>query len=394
MSRWTTLMAILTLVVLLTMKNLWRTFPTAFYVLCITTFVAWYCEIDQTAGISLVKSSGAIPAGLPGPSNIFSGSFDWSTLLSGAALIAVLGYMESASVAKKFEGKSKMKVSLPQELLALGVANLMGAFFRAYPTTGSLSRTGLNFQVGSKSPFSSFFVAIIVGTVLLFLTSVIGYIPNCVLAAIVISAALNLITYEEPLYIAKTNPFSLLPLLITFIATLLIGPEYGVIIAIALSLIEVVWRTARPQVRILGRLAGTTTYKDQNRFENLIATPGIIVLRVEAKLYFVNNSHFLSTMSKAIKANKAPVHAVVIDAEGIISIDPSACHALTNVISTLSDKKIMFLWANVKISVKKTMDKSHLTDQIKEDHFFSTVHEAVQYAESTMSQPANNGQLI
>jgi len=380
----TTCMAILTTVVLLLFRKLWRPFPSSFLILCVTTFYGWYLQLDNTVGIKLLRDIAIIPPGLPKPINIFAAKPDYSTgqIFLGAFIICIVGFMEAISVAKKYAMKKQYKVSVNQELYALGFANIIGSFFQAYPITGSLSRTALNSLAGSRTPLSSIGVAIVIGGALLFATQVFAYTPLCVLAAVVVAAASNLLDYDEIIWLARVAPLELLPLFLTLIGTLLLGVEIGVAVAVILALVQTLWTASHPHIPILGHLPGTVLYKDAKRFPNATLTPGVLVVRMDARIFFANASRMRDKMLKYQRTEKPPIHSVVLDASSINSIDATGVQMLQSLSAYYKSNNIHFYWAGVKGPVREYMEKTKLTNLIGPENFFVTTHDAVQYAKS------------
>ena len=171
----------------------------------------------------VVNIVGQVPKGLPSFSLPIFSLDSIQTLLPIALTISFVGFMESIAVAKSIAAKEKYKVDANQELIGLGLANIVGSFFRAYPVTGGFSRSAVNYQAGAKTPLASLITALLIVLTLLFFTPLFYYLPKAVLAAIVMVAVFGLIDINEPVHLFRLKPVDGWTLVITFVATLVIG---------------------------------------------------------------------------------------------------------------------------------------------------------------------------
>lgn len=375
---WTTALGLMCVGLIFCMRYLHRRVPASLLLLILTTLLNWIFDLSTKLGL---KEVGALPDGLPEPSWVHALSWDnIKTAFPAAATVSLLGFIESISVAKQFAAKRQYHISVGQELLALGVCNLGGAFFQAFPVTGSLSRSAVNFQAGSRSPLSSLFTAGLISLTLLFLTPAFRYTPLFVLASIVVSAAVLLIDYEEVIFLFKIGDrVDLAQMLIVFLGTLLLGPELGVMVAIAVSLIQLIFKSAKPNFARLGRLPGTLVYKDIKRFPSALRHKGILIVRFDSNLFFANVNWFRETLTKYELKSKHTIYAIILDATGVNTLDSTSIHLLEDLVQEYKTKQIRFLWANVKGSVRDTMNASGLAKKLGVDNFFLTTHDAVDY---------------
>ncbi|MDZ7692293.1 MAG: SulP family inorganic anion transporter [Balneolaceae bacterium] len=183
---------------------------------------------------------------------------DFEQLLPTILVISLVGYMESIAVAKAIATKHGYKVDPNQELVGLGLANIGGAFFQSYPTTGGFSRTAVNNQAGARTGMASIISAAIIALTVLFLTPLFYYLPMAVLASIIMVAVAGLFDTEEMKYLWKTDRKDLAMLATTFAATLALGIEEGILVGVVLSLVVVIYSSTRPHSTELGRLGQQT----------------------------------------------------------------------------------------------------------------------------------------
>ncbi|KAG1337930.1 Sulfate transporter 4.1, chloroplastic [Cocos nucifera] len=248
-----------------------------------TTFV----KLFHPSSISVV---GEIPQGLP-KFSIPRGFQHVKSLLSTAALITGVAILESVGIAKALAAKNGYELDSNQELFGLGVANICGSFFSSYPITGSFSRSAVNHESGAKTGLSGITMGIIMGCALLFMTPLFSQIPQCALAAIVISAVMGLVDYKEALFLWRVDKKDFLLWTITCITTLVFGIEIGVIVGVGFSLAFVIHESANPHIAVLGRLPGTTVYRNILQYPEAYTYNGIVVVRIDAPIYFANISY-------------------------------------------------------------------------------------------------------
>ncbi|CAB4301087.1 unnamed protein product [Prunus armeniaca] len=246
-----------------------------------------FVKIFNPSSISLV---GDIPQGLPSFS--IPRAFGYATsLIPTALLITGVAILESVGIAKALAAKNGYELDSNQELFGLGVANIFGSFFSAYPTTGSFSRSAVNHESGAKSGLSGIVMGVLMGCALLFMTPLFEYIPQCALAAIVISAVIGLVDYEEAIFLWGVNKKDFLLWTITSTTTLFLGIEIGVLVGVGVSLAFVIHESANPHIAVLGRLPGTTVYRNTQQYPEAYTYNGIVIVRIDAPIYFANISY-------------------------------------------------------------------------------------------------------
>lgn len=339
----------------------------------------WTMGLSE-AGVKIVQD---VPDGLPAP---IIPAFDWANiqeLFPIALTISLVGFMESIAVAKAIQSKHKNYKIVPnQELIGLGIANIGGAFFQAFPTTGGFSRTAVNDQAGARTGMASILSALLIILTLLFLTPLFYYLPKAILASVIMVAVFGLIDYKEAIHLWKSDRRDFWMLIITFVATLSLGIEQGIGLGVVLSLILIIYQTTRPHLAVLGKIPGTNHYRNIKRFEDLEQRTDAIIVRFDAQLYFANTTFFKEQMEKLIKSAGPDLKALILDAESITGIDSSAMHALEEVVDELKEKEIDFYICDVKGPVRDALKRGHVTEKIGEDHFFISVQNAVDYLDT------------
>ncbi len=357
------------------LKKWKKTFPSALFVVVAGTLVTALFGLNNL-GVSIV---GNVPDGLPSfevPGLSFS---DFRQLLPIILVISLVSYMESIAVAKAIAHKRGYKIDANQELIALGGANLGGAFFQSFPTTGGFSRTAVNDQSGAGTTLASVITALLIGLTVLFLTPLFYYLPSAVLAAIIMVAVAGLFDAEEMSQLWTTDKKDLAMLGATFLATLLLGIEEGIGIGVLLSLTMVIYSSTKPHSAEVGRLGNTNNFRNVNRYPEAKTDPEILIFRFDSNLYFANVEHFQESLNENIDQRGGDLSLLVLDASSIHSIDSTGVHTLKKLIEDLDDKQIKCYMAGVIGPVRDKLKTSGVTDAMGEENFFFDVANAVAY---------------
>ncbi|NND34969.1 MAG: solute carrier family 26 protein [Saprospiraceae bacterium] len=324
-------------------------------------------DLDQ-AGVSVL---GEVPAGFP--------AFElplWNAdliikLIPTSLAIALVSFMESIAVAKAIQAKHRNYKVIPnQELRALGFANIVGSFFQSFTVTGGFSRTAVNDQAGAKSGLASIISAALIIITLLFFTHLFYSLPQAILASVILVAVSGLIDFKEARYLWRVNREDFVMLVVTFLATLTLGIELGVLIGVILSLSMVIYRTSIPHVAILGKVPGTTLYRNVSRFKNLEEREDLLIFRFDAQLYFANLNYFKEGIEAQAQKKGENLKFILIDAESINYIDSSALHLIEEMIEEYKRRNILVYFSAVKGPVRDAMALSGIVEKIGENHFF------------------------
>ncbi len=372
--------------IMLFLKRIHSQIPTAIVVVILGISLAYFTPISRY-GLQLV---GNIPNGLPG---FKIPEIPWSQLgqlFTLALAMALIAFMEVVSIGKALEEKVKSSKLVPnQELIALGTGNIVGSFFQCYPTTAGFSRTAVNFQAGAKTGVAALISATLVGLTLLFLTPVFYYLPNAILASIIMLAITSLIdlNYPQELYKNQKDEFALL--IATFLITLFVGIQEGIILGVLFSLLLMVYRTSKPHMAVLGQIKDTTYFKNVNRFApDIIERKDILVIRFDAQLFFGNKDYFYSELNKHIRSKGSALQTVIINAEAINYIDSSAIYLLKHLILELREKDIQLMIAAATGPTRDILFKTGVTELLGPENLFVRVVEAVEFIDGVHPRSA------
>jgi SulP family sulfate permease len=326
-----------------------------------------------------VKIIGDIPQGLPA-FKMPRFSLDIIVDLFPIALtLSFIAFLEAISVAKAIELKhNNYKVNPNQELIAIGMGNIVGSFFQTYPATGGLSRSAVNNQIGAKTPMAAIISSIIVGLTLLFLTPVFYYLPEAVLAAIIIVAVFGLLDFTVPKQLLKYSKRELVILNITLIVTATIGIKEGIFIGVVLSLGMLIYRSTKPHIAILGKIPNTHFYRNIKRFEGLLEiNPAILIVRFDAQLFFANVQYFKDQLEDFVNEKGADLKLIIIDGESINTIDSSGIYMFNDVISKYHNQQIEIALTGMKGPVRDVLEKSGVMKKISYENCFMSIQQAV-----------------
>lgn len=333
-----------------------------------------------------VKIVGAVPSGLP---SFSMPSFDWTalgTLLPIALAISLVSFMESIAVAKAIQVKHKdYKVMPNQELIALGLANIGGAFLQSYPVTGGFSRTAVNDDAGAKTGMSSIISALLIVLTLLFLTPLFYYLPNAILASIIMVAVFGLIDLKEARHLWTANRTDFWMLAATFIATLTLGIEEGIGIGVVLSLAMIIYQTTRPHFAELGKVPNTHFYRNINRFEQVEERKDLLIFRFDAQLYFANTNYFRNSLEELVTKKGVPLKTIILCFDSINNLDSSAAQMLGEIVTDYCNQQISVLFTGVKGPVRDAMERAHLLEKISQQNCFMSIQDAVDSVDKKLS---------
>jgi sulfate permease, SulP family len=360
---------------LVVLKRWRRTFPAALVVVAATTLAVELLDLERHG----VKVVGDIPNQLPG---LTIPSFDGSavgSLLPAALVITLAGFMESIAIAKVFARRNRYEIEPNQELVGLGAANLGAGLFGGFPVTGGFSRTAVNGDAGARTPLASLVTVAIILVALVLLTPLLRSLPSATLGAIVVVAVSSLIDVAEAKHIARVRRLDLIPLAVAFVATLALGVELGIAVAVAASLALVFVGLMRPHTAELGRVPGTTVYRNRSRFPDVETVPGVALLRLDTSVTFANVA-FVKRRLAELVVERPDARVIVLDCNGVNDLDVSGEQALREIDEELADRGIQLHLATVKGPVRDVLTRSGMWARL-DGRVHLDVHEAVRAIE-------------
>lgn len=370
----TLIIGILGIFIIIIIKKFSNAFPGSLMVVALGIAAVTIFGLDNSG----VKIVGFVPAGFPDfalPVMSFERIYQLFPL---ALIISLVGFMESISIAKAIQSKKRnYKVSANKELIGLGLANIAGSFFSAFPVSGGFSRTAVNAQAGAHTNISSWISALVVGLTLAFFTSVFFNLPQAILASVIMVAVYGLIDVKTPVFLFKTSKKDFSMLAITFLSTLIFGVQIGITTGVVLSLGLVIHRSVYPHLAELGKLPDTNYYRNLSRFPEAIERKDALVFRFDAELYFANINYFKERLEHMISQKGDALKVIVLNAQSIYSIDSSAATGLEEIVDDCHRRGIEFYMTEVIGPVRDKLRLTGLHKKIGEDHFKMRVQDAL-----------------
>jgi SulP family sulfate permease len=317
-----------------------------------------------------VRTTGAIPAGLPGL-NLATSAPHWRLLFQPALLIGFMIFLISMSGAQTLALKRAEKLRSNHELIGLGAANIGAALTGGFPVTGSLSRSAVNFAAGANTQLASIITAGLLALALVAPTGWLALLPLPVLAATIIVAVLGMLDLDTLRTAWRYDRADALALLATAGGVLALGVESGVIIGLILSMGAIIWRASRPHIAVLGRIAGTEHFRNITRYP-AGTTPEVLLLRIDAALFFANVEPVRARIEEELAAHPATRDLVLV-LSAVNAIDTSALFGLVELNTMLKGRAIGLHLAEVKGPVMDRLKESTLLDDLHGQVFLSTV---------------------
>jgi len=362
------------ILILIFLKLLTKKIPAALVVVILGIIVVKIFNLQQF-GVQII---GEVPEGLPAFRMPHFNKEIMINLFPIALTLSFIAFLEAISVAKAIELKhDNYKVVPNQELIAIGLGNIVGSFFQTYPATGGLSRTAVNNQVGANTPLAALISGMIVGFTLLFLTPVFYYLPQAVVAAIIMVAVYGLLDFYIPKHLLKYSKKELIILNITLIITATVGIREGVLIGVVLSLVVLIYATTKPHVAVLANVPGTHFYRNIERFRTLKEKDEILIYRFDAQLFFANTYYFKDTLEELVFSRKDKLKLIVIDGESINSLDSSGVYMLDDIIGKYKSMGIDIAFTGMKGPVRDVLQKAGIMRKIKYENCFMSIQDAV-----------------
>ena len=374
-AHWPTIaLSVAVLVVLLALARVVPRLPGPLIAILLATAAVAVFSLDRN-GIRVI---GEIPSGLPMPAVPGIGVADLSALVIPAAGIAIVAFSDNVLTARTFAARHGQQIDANAELRALGVCNVGTGLLHGFPVSSSGSRTALGDALGSRTQLYSLVTLVFVLLVLVAGGDVLAKFPMAALGALVVYAALRLVDVPEFKRLARFRRSELILALATTASVLLFGVLYGVLVAIVLSILDLLRRVARPHDAILGFVPGVAGMHDLDDYPDAEPEPGLVVYRYDAPLFFANAENFRERALAAVDGNEDRVKWFVLNAESNVEVDLTALDVLDQLRNELESRGIVFAMARVKQDLRVALEAAGMVDKIGEDRIFMTLPTAVE----------------
>ena len=312
-----------------------------------------------------VPTTGEIPSGLPTLAGPALRLRDVEGIVPLAAGCLLLAYIESVSAARTFAAKHGYALDPRQELLGIGAANLAAAMGHGYPVAGGLSQSAVNDKAGARSPLALVFASVTLAVCLLSLTGLLENLPKAVLAAIVLTAIYGLLDFPAMFRMWRVSRLDFYAATIALVAVLLLGILQGILLAALASILLLLARVSSPHVAFLGRVPGTNSYSDTERHPENELLPGVIIVRPEASLIYVNADAVLEAVLNRFRAARPSViRLIVCDLSAAPYLDLAGARSLHALHAELASRGTALRIVGARGSVRDLLRADGVEDKI------------------------------
>jgi len=324
-----------------------------------------------------IKTVGAMPAYFPPLSTPNFSLNSLKSLAPEAFAIALLGLIEASSIGRSIATKSNQRIDANQEFIGQGASNIIGSFLSSYASSGSFTRSGVNFEAGARTPLSAILAALFLMVIVLLVAPLFAYLPLAAMAGIML-VAYNLVDFKN---IKKTFKFSKSESVIftaTFLATLLFELEFAIYLGVLLSLMLFIAKTSTPDVHTLA--FATPPGEGDRRLQSirkapLVQCPQLKIIRIDMSIYFGSINHIQKQLSRIVDNQR--IYHILVVASGVNFIDLAGIEALLIENKRLKEKNGSLYFVAVKSSTFEFMEKVNFINEIGRDNFFDTKSEAI-----------------
>lgn len=329
----------------------------------------------EALGVSVV---GEVATGLPLPSLPGIALADIPFLLVGAAGIVFLAVGESVGMARAYAARHGQRIDADQELLALGASNLAAGLFGGFAVDASMSQTATAESAGARTQLASLATAVLILLTLVALAPLFATLPSSVLAAIVIAASSSLLDVPELRRFWRWRRTDFVIAMVALVGVLVTDVLVGLVVAVLLSLGLLLYRASRPYVAELGRLSGSQGgFGDLVRHVDARPVPGVLILRLDAPLYFFNANVALGQILEIAGASDPPPAILVLEIAATSDLDVSTADMLFELHGELAANGIELRLAQVRAGVRDRMRATGLMETVGEAKVFPSLTAAI-----------------
>ncbi|KAK7255332.1 hypothetical protein RIF29_28739 [Crotalaria pallida] len=330
---------------------------------------------------------GELPKGVNPPSSnmlYFSGPYLALAIKTGL-VTGILSLTEGIAVGRTFAALKNYQVDGNKEMMAIGLMNIAGSCSSCYVTTGSFSRSAVNYNAGAQTTVSNIIMASAVLVTLLFLMPLFYYTPNVILAAIIITAVIGLIDCQAVYKLWKVDKLDCLACLSSFFGVLFVSVPLGLGIAVAISVFKILLHVSRPNTLVLGNIPGTPIFRNLNQYREALRIPSFLILAVESPIYFANSTYLRERIlrwvreeEERIEANKEnTLKCIILDLTAVTAIDTSGMDTLCELRMMLEKRTLKVVLANPIGNVMEKLHHANVLDSFGVKGVYLTVAEAV-----------------
>jgi len=366
------------LAVLLLFGWLFPKLPTPLFVVVLAIVVSAVVGLANE-GVAVV---GQIPPGLPSLEVPDVRLIDALKLIPAALGIFFVGFSGGILTARTYAGRHGQHVHPGAELAAMGAANLAAGISQAFPVGASGSRTSVNDQMGARTQLSGLLSAGVTALVLLFFTGPVAYLPVATLGAVIVAASIGMVDLVAWRGLARLSRVEVAIAALTMVGVVSVGVLRALLLAVALSVVDAVRRSATPHDAVLGWVERLDRYADVRLHPSARVVPGVLVYRLDDRLFFANAHYVKGRIREAVAGAPAPIHWLVFDGEALNHVDATGVRTLTELIESLREESITFVFARLHGHMSDHLEAAGVLDLVGEEHLYPTVRAAVQAAQA------------
>lgn len=332
----------------------------------VTALSAWGFGLHERAGLAIV---GALPSGLPPLAFPLVPLEIWRALIGPAALISLVGFVESVSVGQSLAARRRETINPNRELLGLGAANAASAFTGGYPVTGGFARSVVNESAGAETPIAGVLTAVIILLVAAFLTPIFYHLPKAALAATILAAIWRMANFQDAWHAWKYSHADGAAAFLTLTGVLFLGVEVGLTLGVTLSVGLVLQRTMRPHWAEVGQVPNSHHFRNIHRHQ-VVCSPHVVALRIDEALYFAN-ARFLEDLASQIIARESRPTDLVLLFTAVNFVDASALGSLRVINDRLNDAGVRLHLSEVKGPIADKLIEAGFFDELTGEVFLS-----------------------
>ncbi|MGV5491562.1 SulP family inorganic anion transporter, partial [Pseudomonas sp. XP2] len=346
--------------------------PAALTVVALFMLLAGLFGLDRF-GVAVL---GPVPAGIPQLAWPHSNLEEMKSLLRDALGIATVSFCSAMLTARSFAARHGYAINANHEFVALGVSNLAAGISQGFAISGADSRTAVNDMVGGKSQLVGIIAALVIALILLFFTAPMAWIPQGALGAVLLMAGWGLIDIKSLGSIRRLSRFEFWLCLLTTVGVLGLGVLPGIVFAVTLAILRLLYSIYQPTDAVLGWLPGTEGQVDIRKFKDARTVPGLVVYRFDDAILFFNADYFKMRLLEAVQSQDQP-KAVLFDAEAVTNIDVSGIAALREVRDTLAAQGIFFAIARARGTFLRMLVRSGMAREMEDKLLFGSVRAGI-----------------
>lgn len=346
--------------------------PAALVTVVVFTALAGLFGLDRF-GVAIL---GPVPAGIPELAWPQSSLAETKSLLRDALGIATISFCSAMLTARSFAARHGYAINANHEFLALGVSNLAAGISQGFAISGADSRTAVNDMVGGKSQLVGIIAALVIALILLFFTAPMAWIPQAALGAVLLMAGWGLIDVKSLKTIRKLSRFEFWLCLLTTVGVLGLGVLPGIVFAVTLAILRLLYSIYQPTDAVLGWVPGIEGQVDVRQHKDARTVPGLLVYRFDDAILFFNADYFKMRLLEAVQ-NVEKTQVVLFDAEAVTSIDVSGIAALREVRDTLAAQGIHFAIARARGTFLRMLVRSGMAREMEEKLLFGSVRAGI-----------------